>query len=281
MSKEGLVILITGCSTGFGRELAQAALKQGLRVIATARRPETLASLEKMGAKTLKLDVTASPEELKEFASAALSLFGQVDCLINNAGFLQGGALEETTPAENLAQFNTNLFGVINLTNAFLPHWRERKQGTIVNISSQGALLCIPGAGIYCASKAALDALSDTWAHELAAFNIRCISIQPGSFRTAVAESSNLKVAATQIEGYDAAHDWVTGFNSRAGKEPGDPRIAAEKIIQLVSVEPERALPTRLAMGDDSYETAQTFYRKQLENLEVWKDVSCGTDVVE
>lgn len=103
---------------------------------------------------------------------------GQVDYLINNAGFLQGGAIEENTPEENLAQFNTNFFGVINVTNAFLPHFRARKQGTIVNISSQGALLCIPGAGIYCASKAALDATSETWANELADFNIRCVSIQ-------------------------------------------------------------------------------------------------------
>jgi NAD(P)-dependent dehydrogenase (short-subunit alcohol dehydrogenase family) len=98
--------------------------------------------------------------------------------LINNAGFLQGGAIEENTPEENLAQFNTNFFGVINVTNAFLPHFRTRKQGTIVNISSQGSTLCVPGSGIYCASKAALDAISDTWARELASLNIRCISIQ-------------------------------------------------------------------------------------------------------
>jgi NAD(P)-dependent dehydrogenase (short-subunit alcohol dehydrogenase family) len=101
-----------------------------------------------------------------------------VDYLVNNAGFLQGGAIEENTPEENIAQFNTHFFGVINLTSALLPHLRERKCGTIVNVSSQGAVLCLPGAGVYCASKAALDALSDTWARELAPFNIRSISIQ-------------------------------------------------------------------------------------------------------
>ncbi|KAJ7141718.1 putative short-chain oxidoreductase [Mycena crocata] len=274
----GAVILITGCSTGFGRELALAALSSGLRVIATARRPETLASLEEAGAKALKLDVTSSTDELKAFAQDTVSIFGRVDYLINNAGFLQGGAVEENTAEENLAQFNTNFFGVINVTNAFLPHFRERRQGTIVNISSQGALLCIPGAGIYCASKAALDAISDTWAHELAGFNIRSVSIQLGAFRTSVAESGNLKVAKTKIGEYDAAHDWVVGFNQSAGKERGDTKIAASKIIELISRDPTQKLPLRLALGEDARENGRGFYMKQLEDLDAWEAVGSGTD---
>jgi NAD(P)-dependent dehydrogenase (short-subunit alcohol dehydrogenase family) len=211
---------------------------------------------------------------------------------------LQGGAIEENNPEENLAQFNTNVFGVINVTNAFLPHWRARKQGTIVNVSSQGAMMYIPGAGIYCASKAAVDALSDTWARELASFNIRCVSVQVfiflsawlaayillqlGSFRTSVAESGNLKIAAANIDGYQGSHDWVADFNKSAGKERGDPAIAAAKIIELVSMEPEGVpLPMRLVLGEDSYENAKAFYEKQLGDLETWKDVSTGTDVVE
>ncbi|KAJ7336806.1 putative short-chain oxidoreductase [Mycena albidolilacea] len=281
MSDKSAVILITGCSTGFGRALAEAALIAGLRVIATARRPETLVSLQEKGAKALKLDVTASPTELNEFAASAISLFGKVDCLINNAGFLQGGALEEATAEEHLAQFNTNVFGVINVTNAFLPHWRARKQGTIVNISSMGAMLFIPGAGIYCASKAALDAVSETWARELAPFNIRSVSIQPGSFRTAVAESGNMKTAGVQIEGYDAPHAWVDTFNQTAGKERGDTEIAAAKIIELVSVDPSRALPGRLTIGEDAYVTGKTFYERGLKDLEEWKAFSTGTDAVD
>ncbi|KAJ7233271.1 putative short-chain oxidoreductase [Mycena haematopus] len=295
---EPAVILITGCSTGFGRELARAALSSGLRVIATARRVETLSSLNEKGAKTLKLDVTASPEELRQFASNAISLLsvpiafvpflqtclncssisGRIDYLVNNAGYLQGGAIEETTPEENLAQFNTNFFGVINLTNAFLPHWRTRKHGTIVNVSSQGAMLCIPGAGIYCASKAALDALSDTWAHELAGWKIRCMSIQLGAFRTSVAESGNLKVAAAKIDGYHGAHDWVAEFNQSAGKERGDPAIAAAKVIELISKDPTRPLPMRLAIGEDAYENAKMFYESNLRDLGTWAAVSTGTD---
>ncbi|KAJ7895186.1 putative short-chain oxidoreductase [Mycena olivaceomarginata] len=281
MSEETAVILITGCSTGFGRALTEAALYAGLRVIATARRPETLVSLQEKGVKTLKLDVTASPEELKAFASTAIALFGKVDYLVNNAGFLQGGAIEETTAEENFAQFNTHVFGVINLTNAFLPHWRARRQGTIVNISSQGSMLCVPGGGIYCASKAALDAVSDTWARELAAFNIRSISLQPGAFRTSVAESGNMKTVAANIDGYDEGHAWLDMVAKRAGKERGDTEIAAAKIIELISVDPQRALPKRLVIGDDAYGHAQRFYERGLKDLETWKAFSTGTDAVD
>jgi NAD(P)-dependent dehydrogenase (short-subunit alcohol dehydrogenase family) len=108
---------------------------------------------------------------------------GHIDYLINNAGFVQGGAVEENSQEEVLAQFNTNFFAVINITNLFLPHFRQRKQGTIVNISSQGAVMFPHGFGIYCASKAAVDAISETWAQELADFNIRCVSIQVGLAR--------------------------------------------------------------------------------------------------
>lgn len=103
---------------------------------------------------------------------------GRIDYLVNNAGFLQSGAIEENSTADVLRQFDTNVFGIIKTTNAFLPHFRARRAGTIVNISSQASVLGAPGAGIYCASKAAVDALSDTWAHELAEYNIRSIAVQ-------------------------------------------------------------------------------------------------------
>ncbi|KAJ7784931.1 hypothetical protein DFH07DRAFT_975294 [Mycena maculata] len=193
------VVRITGCSTGFGREFALAALSAGLRVIATARRPETLASLEEVVAKVLKLDVTSHTEEFKRANRRS-----HQQCL-------QGGAVEENSP-EDLAQFNTT--------------------------GSQGATLCIAGAGIYCASKAALDAISDTWARDLAPFNIRCISIQPGAFRTAVAQSSNLKIAVAKIDGYQGAHDWVDSFRREGGKERGHTKIAAAKMIELIFGDP-------------------------------------------
>ncbi|KAJ7644915.1 putative short-chain oxidoreductase [Roridomyces roridus] len=252
------VVLITGCSTGLGRELSLAALSSGLRVIATARRPQTLKTLEEGGAKTLKLDVTSTSQDLAVFAAEAIALYGQVDVLINNAGYLQGGAVEENTDQENRAQFDTNFFGVINVTNAFLPHFRSRKSGTIVS-----------------------PAISDTWAHELAPLNVRSTSILLGTFRTTVAESANLKIAAKRIDGYDAGHDWVAEFNSTAGKERGDTKIAARKIVELTCSDFQKALPMRIAIGEDALEYLREFYAKGLESAEKWREVSTGTDVVE
>ncbi|KAJ7887123.1 hypothetical protein B0H14DRAFT_2206520, partial [Mycena olivaceomarginata] len=170
------VFLITGCSTGLGREVALAALKSGFRVIATARRLEALADLEKSGTKNLALDVTWSVPDLADFAVEAIAVYGQIDYLVNNAGVAQGGAIEVSL-SEALNQFNTNFFGLVNTTNAFLPHFRSRLTGTLVNFSSEITWVAMPGAGLYAASKAAVNAVSDTWAHELAEYGIRSISI--------------------------------------------------------------------------------------------------------
>ncbi|KAJ7775764.1 hypothetical protein DFH07DRAFT_732345 [Mycena maculata] len=156
------VFLITGCSTGLGKELAIAALSAGFRVIATTQRLETLSDLENRSATTLPLNVTTSVEDLASFAVNAIAV--QIDFLINKAGFAQGGVIEGVSPEESMRQFNTNFFGLVNTTNTFLPHFRAWKAGTLVNISSQ----ITSTAGIYCASKAAVDAVSDTWPHELA-----------------------------------------------------------------------------------------------------------------
>ncbi|KAF9076973.1 hypothetical protein BDP27DRAFT_1203550, partial [Rhodocollybia butyracea] len=142
-------------------------------VIATARRLSAIEDLKDKGAQTFTLNVDDTPQELKSFAEKAIGAFGQIDILVNNAGWLLGGAIEENTPDEVKAQFDTNFFSVINITNAFLPHLRSRKTGTIVNISSQGSYLALAGAGIYSASKAALECITDTWAKELAPFNVR------------------------------------------------------------------------------------------------------------
>ncbi|KAK7061040.1 hypothetical protein VNI00_000775 [Paramarasmius palmivorus] len=219
------VILITGCSTGFGRSLALEALSRGLRVIATARRLETIADLEEKGAKTLSLDVTAPAEQLEEFAKKAIGAF-----------------LEDIK-----AQFDTNFFSVINLTTKFLPHFRSRKTGTIVNISSQGAYLALSGGGIYCASKAALD--SRCGPKELAPFGIRTMTVNLGAYRTAVA-GSNTKKPAKEIDGYNDAHEFLSIFQERSGQEPGDPAKAVKKLLDLVLTSKE--LPARFTLGDDA-----------------------------
>ncbi|ESK96524.1 short-chain oxidoreductase [Moniliophthora roreri MCA 2997] len=276
------VILITGCSTGFGRSIALEALSRGLRVIATARKLEAIDDLREKGAKTLSLDVTASEGVLEVFVEEALGVFGQVDILVNNAGYLLGGAIEENAEEEIRAQFDTNFFSVINLTTKFLPHFRSRKTGTIVNISSQGAYLAISGAGIYCASKAALDCISEVWAIELAPFGIRTMSVNLGAYRTAVAGSNTKRPAKGEIEGYNDAHEFQTLFQERSGQEQGDPAKAVKKILDLIDLKGQDGkplqLPARLALGDDAVELIGKVLQKRLEGLQQWREHGVGTN---
>ncbi|KAH8800581.1 dehydrogenase [Flagelloscypha sp. PMI_526] len=275
MPSDSPVILISGCSTGFGRELALAALKAPFRVIATARRLQTLEDLKSHGATPLTLDVTGSSKDLQQFAQDAIAIHGRVDILVNNAGYLLGGAIEENTHETNLAQFNTNFFGLINLTNAFLPHMRERKSGTIVNISSQGGWLNISGAGMYCATKAAVDSITETWSSELKSFKIRVISVQLGSFRTSVATSGSLKTPDKHIEGYEASHRWLQGFQESAAQEPGDPAKAAKKLVDLVTRDGD--LPALFPLGDDAVDAIRQVLERRSKEVEQWKDFGSGT----
>ncbi|KAE9410013.1 short-chain dehydrogenase/reductase SDR [Gymnopus androsaceus JB14] len=277
-STDSPVILITGCSTGLGRSLAQEALAKGLRVIATARRLSAIEDLRAKGARVFSLDVNDNVEELGKFAQKSIDAFGQVDILVNNAGWLLGGAVEENTPEEVQSQFNTNFFSVINVTNAFLPHFRGRKTGTIVNISSQGSYLALSGAGIYCATKAALDCLTECWADELRPFNIRVTSVNLGSFRTSVA-SSNSKPPTNTIEGYDAARNWRKAFQERAGGELGDPDKGARKLLELVTLKTDKSLPVRFALGEDAIYLIRKRLEGRIAELDEWKSFGIGTNV--
>ncbi|KAF7336130.1 Short-chain dehydrogenase reductase sdr [Mycena venus] len=261
------VFLITGCSTGLGRELALAALASGFRVIATARRLDTLTDLETRGAKILELDVTSSVRDLAAFAEKAIAVYGQVDYLINNAGFAQSGAIEEVSPEEALTQFNTNFFGLVNTTNAFLPHFRSRRAGTLVNFSSEITCTTLPGIGMYSATKAAVDAVSDTWARELAEYGIRSISVQPSGFRTEFFNNAGARPAGKIIEGYELVHGTINYMATEYARiVPGDPVKAARNIIKVVT-RPE-PLPLRFVVGDDAFASFKAFYEKRLEEME-------------
>ncbi|KAF7354291.1 Short-chain dehydrogenase reductase sdr [Mycena venus] len=255
------VFLITGCSTGFGREIAIAALASDFRVIATARRAETVSDLEKRGAKTL-----------------AIAIYGQVDYLVNNAGYAQGGAIEEVTPGEALAQFNTNFFGLVNTTNAFLPHLRSRRAGTLVNISSEVTCTGLPGAGIYAASKAAITAVSDTWANELKEYGIRSICVLPGQFRTQFLKNAGVfGRPSTMVDGYEVLHGamrhMANGDFSTAIR--GDPTKAARNIVTVVT---RAEVPLHFVVGEDSFVSFKAFYEKRLEEMKALHDLSTGTN---
>ncbi|KII93156.1 hypothetical protein PLICRDRAFT_130690 [Plicaturopsis crispa FD-325 SS-3] len=277
------VFVISGCSSGLGKDLALAALEKGYRVIATARKIEALDELKSKGASTLHLDVTAPEEELQAFAERAIRVYGHVDVLINNAGWLQGGALEEISLEQARSQFDSLFFGVFALTNAFLPHFRQRRSGTIINISSQGALLNIAGGGIYCAAKAAVDSASDVWAQELAPWGVKVTAVTLGAFRTAVGQPGRTPEPAKHIEGYDGAHAWHDGFIAKAGTERGDVRKAAERLVDLATLEGpfkgKTGLPKRFPLGDDAVENVATYLEAQKSILDEWGQFGAKTDV--
>ncbi|KAJ7825509.1 hypothetical protein B0H14DRAFT_2368937 [Mycena olivaceomarginata] len=277
------VFLITGYSTGLGRELALAALSSGFRVIATARHLETLGDLEHRGARVLSLDVTSAAPDLATFAEKAIAVYGQVDYLVNNAGFAQSGAIEEVSPEEASAQFNTNGFGLVNrpypisrclgiLRRVPLAHFRSRRTGTLVNFNSEATCTAIPGIGIYTATKAAVE-ISDTWAHELAQYGIRSISIQPSGFRTEFFNIAGSRPAAKTIEGYKIVHGTFSFMATEYARTvPGDPVKAARNIIAPVT-KPD--LPLRFA---DAFANLKAFYQKRLEEMEAVRELSIGTN---
>ncbi|KAF5372641.1 hypothetical protein D9758_005280 [Tetrapyrgos nigripes] len=268
------VILITGCSSGLGRSIATEALSRGLRVVATARRLEAISDLKEQGAKALALDITATQADLEQFAAKAIALFGQVDILVNNAGYYQFGAIEENSPEQIQAQFATNFFGLVNLTNTFLPHFRERKTGFIANIGSQSSYAAFPGAGIYGASKAAVDYVSQVWAKELKEFNIRTVSIGPGMFRTSAA--TNMIFQSKELSCYGGLHKQRDMYVAYGGNEPGDPKKAAAKILDLVTS--DKDVPGRLPIGDDAVALLAQTMQAETKELEAWSEFGKGTN---
>ncbi|KAL0564358.1 hypothetical protein V5O48_017689 [Marasmius crinis-equi] len=274
-SADSQVILITGCSSGFGRQITTEALGRGLRVIATARRLEAIDDLRAKGAKTLALDITADQASLQHFVGEAIKVFGHVDILVNNAGYLQSGAMEEVSPEELRGVFETNVFGTATFTNVFLPHFRERQTGLIVNISSMGGYFAYPGAGAYGATKAALDYISRMWAKELAPFNVRSVSINPGLFRTSGAAA--MKSSSKEIDCYEEIHAGLKQYRANSGKEPGDVKKAAIKMLDFITSDQE--LPSRLALGEDAVALLDGEIQREVKDFETWGQFGKGTDV--
>ena len=177
------VIFVTGCSTGIGRATAIEAARRGHRVFASARRRQDIADLTAKGIETLTLDVTDTGS-IAEAVTAVLATAGGIDALVNNAGYGQYGAVEDVSPEEWRAQFDVNVFGALAVLRAFLPAMREARRGTVVNISSVAGKVTVPFAGAYCASKHALEAISDALRVELAPWQIRVVVIEPGPIGT-------------------------------------------------------------------------------------------------
>ncbi|KAK1228108.1 hypothetical protein PQX77_008879 [Marasmius sp. AFHP31] len=279
-----LVWLITGTSTGLGRDLAIAALNRGDKVIATAR-GRSLAQindLKEKGAETLELDVTDSLDRLKEVAKKAVSFYGRVDVLVNNAGYILVGAIEESTPEETYNQFNTNVFGALNISRAFLPYMRECKTGTIVFMGSLGGWKGAPNAGLYVSTKWALRGISQTLHAEIAPLGLRSICVDFGYFRTSFLTGDHRQPHVARIPDYQEMTEQVeAALQAYNGKQPGDPQRGVQIILDLLhgdGVAQGKPFPTSIQFGSDCYNVAKEHCETALTNLEEWKDVSYSTD---
>lgn len=273
---EKRVWFITGSSTGFGRELAEELLENGHKVIATARKTETIADLvEKYPdtARAVRLDVTKN-DEIKKAIADSIEAFGRIDVLVNNAGYGSMGAIEEFDEAQIRRQFDTNFFGAVNVIREALPSLREQKSGHIVNFSSVGGFVSFPSAGVYCASKFALEAVSESLAGELAAGGIKVTIVEPGAFRTKF-NAGALDVAANLIpEVYESTTQFLQWLKDNDGNQPGDPRKAAKAIIAAVENENP---PLRLPLGQDSLETIEAELEKVKADIDPWRQIAIDT----
>jgi NAD(P)-dependent dehydrogenase (short-subunit alcohol dehydrogenase family) len=252
-ANEKPVWLITGCSTGFGRELSEILIKRDYRVVVTARDPAKIADIVEGHAETalaLTLDVDKS-QEIEAAAQAAHRRFGRIDVLVNNAGYGYLAAVEEGEDADIRAMFETNFFGLAAMTRAVLPIMRAQKSGAIVNISSMGGFIGFPGSGYYAATKFAVEGLSESLSKEVSPLGIKVVIVEPGPFRTDWAGRS-FKTPKRPIDAYaETAIARRRQIHSYSGTQPGDPVRASEAIIATVeSANP----PLRLPLGSVAYE---------------------------
>src|SRR4051812_26480413 len=274
---DGRVWLITGCSAGFGREIALAALAAGDRVLATARRPETLADLQERGGalvRTAALDVTDAGQ-VASAVKTALEAFGRIDVVVNNAGNGSVGAVEEFTMAELRGLMEVMFFGAVEVTKAVLPHLRAQGSGTVVQISSMGGQLSMPGFGAYSAAKYALEGLSEALAAEVAPFGVRVLIVEPGAFRTEFGgrRMHRSRVIEAYAESMGPTRAAVDGMD---GTQPGDPRKAAQAILQVLeSPDP----PLRLALGNDAVDAIAAHHDMVRADLMKWEKLSRATDL--
>jgi NAD(P)-dependent dehydrogenase (short-subunit alcohol dehydrogenase family) len=278
MSPEPPVWLVTGCSTGFGRELVRAVLRHGHRVVATARNPATLDEFAAgPGVLAVALDVTV-PAQVAESVSRAEARFGGIDVLVNNAGYGYLSAVEEGEDDEVRAMFETNFFGLAAMTKAVLPGMRARRRGHIVNISSMGGLMGFPGIGYYNATKFAVEGLSEALAKECAPLGIRVTIVEPGPFRTDWAGRS-LKTPKAAIADYaETAGARRAAIHGYSGTQPGDPARAAEAIVTVVeSPDP----PLHLVLGRPAYDMVGAKLREFSAEVEAWRETSLGADFPE
>ncbi|EPT00835.1 NAD-binding protein [Fomitopsis schrenkii] len=277
------VWFITGTSSGFGKRLVSTVLERGDYVIATVRNLKsfTLPLGDRTRLRIVVLDVCDTAENIQKTVDEALSIWGRIDVVVNNAGYGLKSLMEEGGALAATKQFQTNVMGVINVTNAVLPHMRARRSGTIVMIGSRSAWHTTPIIGFYVASKAAVHALAETYAAEVAQFNIRVTVCAPGAFRTEnvhnVPYTSNY-----HIPDYDAMREkTVSQFKAVGAQAMGDPDKAMALLVDAVRGEGQakgRELPLYLMLGNATYDHVREHCARLLEDMDKWEDVAKNLD---
>jgi len=271
--------LITGVSSGLGRAFAEAALEAGHRVVGTVRQvrdAEAFAALAEDRAHPLVLDVTDFGT-IPAAVSQAESLAGPIDVLVNNAGYGHEGVLEESSIDDLQRQFAANVYGPVAMMQAVLPGMRERRSGHIINVTSMGGFITMPGISFYCGSKFALEGISEALGKEVAGFGIRVTTLAPGQFRTDWAGRS-MDRTPRSIADYDAVMDPIRAARqAKSGHQPGDPAKAAQALLALVaSPNP----PVRLFLGADALELIGQKLEAMQAELAAWDALSRSTRFV-
>ena len=271
------VWFITGCSTGFGRELARLIIEQGGKVVATARSSERVADLVEGAedrALALALDVTDGAQ-IREAVDAAEAKFGRIDVLVNNAGYGYQASCEEGEESAIRAQFDANVFGLFAMTRAVLPGMRERRAGHVINISSVAGFIGFPGSGYYAATKHAVEGWSDSLRAEAGPLGVRVTCVEPGPFRTDWAGRS-LQQTPSRIDDYaDTVKARMEGTSGNSGKQPGDPVRAAQAMIDLVA-HPQP--PRHLVLGAWGVDKVIKNLEETLAEIREWRAVGEATD---
>ena len=273
------VWFITGASKGFGLELVKQLLEQGHRVAATSRDVAELrraVGQESDNFMPLAVELTAEAG-VGEAIEATVRRFGRLDVVVNNAGYGQLGSLEEVTDAEARENFDVNVFGTLNVIRHAMPHLRQQRAGHILNFSSiAGILGGFPGWGVYCATKFAIEGLSEALAAEVAPFGVKVTVVAPGYFRTNFLKSGSLKLAADKLPAYQTVRDSEAYHDhlQRANTQPGDPTKAAAALLKIAA---EPNPPLHLLLGDDAYGLADAKIKLLQGDMAHWQALSLST----
>ncbi|KJH59856.1 short-chain dehydrogenase [Pantoea agglomerans] len=273
------VWLISGCSTGFGRELAQQTIARGFKVVVTARDTSSIADLVEGhdNALAVALDVTHQAS-IDQAVKTALDTFGTIDVLVNNAGYGYQSSVEEGVESEIRAQFDANVFGLFALTRAVLPAMRKARSGHVINITSVAGLIGFASSGYYSASKHAVEGWSDSLALEAGPLGIRVTCVEPGPFRTDWAGRSLHQTPSTLPDYAETAAARMKATSEYSGTQKGDPARAATAMIAITEHDNP---PRHLVMGAWGHDAVTSKLKERLAEIEAWKQTSVETDFPE